>query len=72
MDRTWICHLAVLQELCVVRVGRDSDLSVAGGSPPHRCGRMPGAPMRVVQVGWTAGADGGLAARAGAQLSWIA
>ena len=49
MDRTWICHLAVLQELCVVRVGRDSDLSVAGGSPPHRCGRMPGAPMRVVQ-----------------------
>uniref|UniRef100_A0A452YE17 Uncharacterized protein n=1 Tax=Aegilops tauschii subsp. strangulata TaxID=200361 RepID=A0A452YE17_AEGTS len=32
--------------------------------------RMPGAPMRVVQVGWswTAGADGGLEARAGAQL----
>ena len=31
---------------------------------------MPGAPMRVVQVGWswTAGADGGLEARAGAQL----
>uniref|UniRef100_A0A452YE42 Uncharacterized protein n=1 Tax=Aegilops tauschii subsp. strangulata TaxID=200361 RepID=A0A452YE42_AEGTS len=50
---TWICHLAVLQELCVVRGGRDSDLSVAGGCLGHRCGwcRWVGVGRRELMAG---------------------